>query len=120
MTTRILKWLIPVDDKEHEVKGHFLHAEPMTELEREQGANIAARGESPHEWVTVWTRVGEAYPYDQTHQYLICGTGHEIPDRLIYMASVRQEPFVWHILREPTEDEHWPARGHRALTNKEE
>lgn len=117
--SRILKWIIPVDDQEHAIRGEFLHAEPMTEFEREQGANIRARGEGPSEWVTIWTRVDDGpdlppgkaewseqdLTYDRpewhvTYNYRVFGTGQPIEDnRWYHMATVRQEPFVWHVLR---------------------
>ena len=122
--TRILKWIIPVDDQEHRVMGEFLHAEPMTDFETEQAGNIRARGEGPHEWVTIWTRVdnGPDLPPDkdawteedltwdnpewhQTFLYRIFGTGQPIDSAMWrHSASVRHDgpgffaPLVWHLM----------------------
>lgn len=107
--SRILKWIIPVDDQEYPIRGEFLHAEPMTDLELEQGANIRARQESPHEWVTVWTRVTDEEDPDPTTRhgqewntewsYRIFSTGQSIEDAgWEHRATVRQAPFVWHVM----------------------
>lgn len=115
--SRILKWIIPVDDREYPIRGEFLHAEPMTELELEQGANIRARQESPHEWVTVWTRVTDERDPDPATRhgqewnfqwsYRIFSTGQSIEDSegrehratvWEHRATVRHEHGAWHIM----------------------
>lgn len=111
--SRILKWIIPVDDQEHRVLGEFLHAEPMTAMETEQGANIRARNEGistgeytppdktihPDEWVTVWTRVSTV-PVDR---------GNWTDDDLSYDSPDWWRTYLYRVFAtgQPIEDNHW-------------
>ena len=86
---RILKWVLPVDDKFHEIKGDFLHA----------GIASGPREHHDKEHVLVWTMCGTDLKSLPAVEYLVVGTGHPIdnPD-LFWCGTVQADPFVWHVL----------------------
>jgi hypothetical protein len=83
---RVLKWTVPVDDKEHLIgAGRVLHVDCQT---------------GPHE-VQVWTEEREDRPFPQVRAQVF-GTGHTFPNRGRAVGSVPTSlgpaPLVWHVV----------------------
>lgn len=80
MTTRVLKWVVPVDDEYH-----YIGFGPVALVDM-QNFNLC-----------VWTieKSPETEPY--TREVRVFGTGHEVPEGHVHMGSAQNGPYVWHI-----------------------
>jgi len=85
MTRRILKWDIPVDDRDHPIG-----AGPVAHVGC-QGGNAGL--------VTVWTDETDAPATAAPASARVYGTGQPLPDGDEAAESVIAGPFVWHVLR---------------------
>ena len=81
---RILKWDVPVDDKPH-----FIGS----------GLAVHVQCQFTSDVVQVWTVETEIV--SQTRMARVYGTGHEVPDSLVYIGTTMPNPhLVWHLFGE--------------------
>lgn len=50
-----------------------------------------------NETITFWAKVDPTCKVMETHEFFVYGTGHSIPDHLVYVSTVFIHPFVWHV-----------------------
>jgi hypothetical protein len=85
MTRRILKWTIPVDDRDHPVG-----AGPLVHVDSQNDPGV----------VQVWTDETDAEHVDVTSAR-VYATGQPLPERdeVLGTALVLDGALVWHVLR---------------------
>lgn len=84
MARRILKWAIPVDDRDHPVgSGPVVH--------------VACQG-GRYDVVMVWTDEGDADNV-QVSSARVYGTGQPIPAGDVHAGSAVTDVLVWHVFR---------------------
>jgi hypothetical protein len=84
--TRILKYTVPVDDKDHilVLRGPILAVASQNHLEVQFWAL-----DDPHSETYSWT-------------FHVVGTGHSVPDGMCHVGTAFDGPFVWHLVRNET------------------
>jgi hypothetical protein len=45
----------------------------------------------------IWALVDTNAPIEE-RRFVIVGTGHELDDNMVYVGTVFEEPFVWHVM----------------------
>jgi hypothetical protein len=86
MSSRILRYMVPVDDQDHEIgtaAGFILH--------------VAARRRDAVEF---WTMEGASGPNGEPRTFRVFATGQEIPDGYAYIGTgiVPGGDLVWHLM----------------------
>ena len=67
-----------------------------TELELPANAEIITVGKEPRGKYSLWAIVDSTAPLVKK-EFIILGTGHEIPNNAWYIKSFRDISFVWHV-----------------------
>jgi hypothetical protein len=78
----VYRFEVPVDDKDHThtLTGKVVH--------------VGCRRPQVVEFWAI--HVEELHARE--HRFRVIGTGHPIPDGLVYVGTALDEPFVWHLL----------------------
>lgn len=82
MIRRVLKWKVPVDDRDHQIPGYYLAAAALD-----------------HANVNVWTEVIGDPDHAPLTPYRIYGTGQPIDNGHLWVATTLIPPFVWHLFQ---------------------
>ena len=48
----------------------------------------------------IWMEVDKNKEWDEVKTFYIFGTGHDIPDDKVHVASFQMPPFVWHLYKD--------------------
>lgn len=82
---RILKYPIPLDDQWHEV--------PAIPIRGDGPAHVGIQDGTVMVWFVPYQ--GAEYPNEKLK---VVGTGHLFDSRNVYIGSVQDGPFVWHVI----------------------
>lgn len=83
MTKQVWKFSVPVQD------GNFIYQLP-------KGAQFLSAQNQGSE-LQSWWLVDLAEPALELRAFRIFGTGHPVPSEYVYLATVQQDRFVWHL-----------------------
>lgn len=85
------------------MKRIFKYAIRITDVQRihmQVGAEVCYVGLDPDGNHCIWAIVDPEAPMEWV-TVLVIGTGHPIPDEVIFLGSMVAAPFVWHVFIQP-------------------
>jgi hypothetical protein len=83
MARRVLKWAVPVDDRDHPVGS---------------GPVVYVACQAGYDVVQVWTDEPDA-DHVQVSSARVYGTGQPVPGDDVHVGSTATGPLVWHVFR---------------------